>query len=108
VTLEVVNFPGQQSLSRDDQKFLKDGPFRNLPLHPSARNVKSALIHGCQGGPSQHVRQRLQAGHPVRLSLELQFDPHETKGAVHAFNVVQKGANGHVQGGIRVLAVMDH
>jgi hypothetical protein len=48
----------------------------------------------------------LHAGHKVPLSILAELGHAEPAGAVHTLNVVQKTLSGHVQGGIRLLAVI--
>ncbi|HZW34286.1 MAG TPA: hypothetical protein VFF52_26420 [Isosphaeraceae bacterium] len=108
VTLEILHQPAATGLTAGDLAFLHNGPFKHLPLHPGTHSVKDYLIHGCHGGPTKRGTVRIHAKHPVPLQLEIELDHHETKGAVQSFDVIQKGANGQVQGGIRLLAVVAH
>ena len=57
---------------------------------------------------TKHGPLRLHAKTPVPLQVEVELDPSETKGAVQAFDVIQTGASGQVQGGLRLLAVVPH
>ena len=105
VSLEIQH---AATLSPADLTFLHNGPFKRLPLHISkVPAVGKVEIHGCHHGPGRNVKQELHAGRPLPLSIEVALDHHDAKGAVHRFDVIQKGLNNQVQGGIRLLTVVD-
>ncbi len=86
--------------------FLHNGPYRNLPLHASRVPLKALAIDGCPGGPAKRVALELHAGHPVPLSILAEGGQGEQVGGVHALDVVQQTTSGHLQDGIRLLAVV--
>jgi hypothetical protein len=90
-----------------DLEVLRRGRFKALPLHSSKLAVKSFGIGvAAHAAPNQHVSLQLHAAKPETLTVHLEFDEAEAVGGVHAFDVVQKAANGKVQGGFRLLAVI--
>ena len=107
VVLEIQNVTGDAGLTKHDLSFLRKGPYRNLPLHASKSPLKAFAIDGCHGGPAKRVPIEVHAGHPVPLSILAEVGSGDHKpGSVHVFNVIQKATAGHVQGGIRLLAVI--
>jgi hypothetical protein len=107
VILEIENVKeGDAGLTTSDLSFLHKGPYRNLPLHASKVPLKAFAIDGGPRGPAEHVPLEVHAGHPVQLSILVEVGPGERVGGVHTLNVIQKTVSGHVQGGIRLLAVV--
>ena len=106
VVLEIQNTTGDARLTKDDLSFLHKGPYRNLPLHASKVPLKAFAIDGGRGGPAKRVPLEVHAGHPIPLSILAEVGPGEQAGGVHTFDVIQKTTAGHVQGGVRLLAVI--
>jgi hypothetical protein len=106
VILEIDELGAKAGLTRGDLSFLHRGPYRNLPLHPAKTPLRAFAIDGAHGGAARHVTLELHAGHKVPLSILAELGHAEPAGAVHTLNVVQKTLSGHVQGGIRLLAVI--
>jgi hypothetical protein len=88
---------------------LRNKKFSHLHLKLGERPPVATEICGTHGTHTKGhtVSVQLHAGHPVTLSADVQLDAAERPGAVHVFDVVQKGANGKVQGGFRLLVVAD-
>jgi hypothetical protein len=109
VVLEIQHLTGTNALTADDLALLKKGPFKHLPLHISKVPIVDTFeVHGCHHGPGRIVKQELHAGKPLPLSIELELRHTEAIGGVHSFDVIQKAATGQVQGGLRLLVVIDH
>ena len=110
VHIEILHLTGSSGLTAGDLAFLHNGPYKNLPLHPGTHPVKKYAIHDVHGHHHHHHHKhgplRLHAKTPVPFQVEVELDPSETKGAVQAFDVIQTGASGQVQGGIHLLVVV--
>jgi hypothetical protein len=104
--LELRHQTGDAALSDADLTFLRRGPFKHLPLHPSTAPVGTFDLHDSAGATGRVIKLQLHAGKPATLSAELEFGSAEKVGGVHAFNVIQTSAKGQVQGGLRLLAVI--
>jgi hypothetical protein len=105
VSLEIQH---ATTLSPADLAFLHNGPLKRLPLHPSkVTTIGKVEIHGGQHGPGRSFKQELNAGRSLPLSIEVALAHPDAKGAVHRFDVIQKGPNNQIQGGLRLLAVVD-
>jgi hypothetical protein len=106
VGLELRHQTGDAALSDQDLTFLRRGPFKHLPLHRSTAPVGAFALHDSAGASARSLKLRLDAGKPATLSAEMEFGAAEKVGGVHAFDVIQTSTAGHVQGGLRILAVI--
>jgi hypothetical protein len=107
VSLEISHLNRVIAVPQQHLTFLRQGRFKALPLHSSTLPVKAFAIGGVGVNSAHHVSLQLQADKPTTLTVELTLDDAEPIGGVHAFDVVQKAANGKTEGGFRLLAVVD-
>jgi len=84
---------------------LKGAKFTGLPLEISERPVRSI---GLTGLPNEGrvIELELEANRSQVLTATVELDPAETPGAAHAFDIVQRDADGRVQGGFRLVAIV--
>ncbi len=83
---------------------LQGAKFTGLPLEISERPVKSIGLTGLPN-EGRAVELELEANRSQVLTATVELDPAETPGAAHAFDIVQRDANGRVQGGFRLVTI---
>ena len=106
VRLEITRTPPAQlrTMLHSGLRQLKGAKFTGLPLEISERPVKAI---GLTGLPKEGrvVELELEARTSRVLTATVELDPAERPGAVHAFDMVQRDAQGRAQGGFRLVTV---
>jgi hypothetical protein len=74
--------------------------------HPSNKPPKRASLSGRGIGPGTNIKVKIPAKGRVPLTLQVEIDPHEPQGALHAFDVVQEDLHGENLGGVAFVTVV--
>lgn len=109
VRLEITRTPPAQlrTMLHSGLRQLKSAKFTGLPLEISERPVKAIALTGLPM-EGRVVELELEARTSRVLTATVELDPAERPGAVHAFDVVQRDAQGRTQGGFRLVTVASH
>jgi hypothetical protein len=107
VRLELVMTPPAQlqTMLRQGVPPFQGGKFAGLLLKASERPVK---YFGLTGLPKEGraVELELEAHESRLVTATVELDPAERPGAAHAFDVVQRNADGRTEGGLRLVTIV--